>query len=244
MKKILLALLLAAGSGAFAQNMKGMPPDFRKIEKDAANPNSGLHLPKLMKRYLQGDSSMSQEERRTLYFGYSFSKDFNAFAVAGDYGDSLRTILETKEQPTERELRLLLRYADSVLKDQPFSLRTIIYQAGAYGDLGVTVERERCLHKMRIVFDAIFNTGDGKSKETAFYVIAVPHEYDVLDMLGFDYGGEQSLIEGHIDKLKLKENKYGIEALYFDVSRSMAGLFRLLDADGPAIEKILKEEKK
>ena len=61
------------------------------------------------------------------------------------------------------------------------------------------------------------------SKEEAFYVIDVSHEYNILDMLGLPYGGSQHLTE-HYDYLSLGENNANLEGLYFDVSRCLSTL--------------------
>ena len=65
-------------------------------------------------------------------------------------------------------------------------------------------------------------------KKEAFYVIYTSHEYDLLNILGFQFGGSQSLIE-HYDYLTLAENEAKIEGLYFDVSpclNSMSKMFK------------------
>ena len=76
---------------------------------------------------------------------------------------------------------------------------------------------------MRIIVDVLLSSGDGLTKKTAFYVIYVSHEYDLLKVLGFDYGGEQTLTE-HYDYLLLGDNSKNIKGLYFDVSPCLNSL--------------------
>ncbi len=66
---------------------------------------------------------------------------------------------------------------------------------------------------------AIISTGDGRSAQTAFSVIYVQDEYELLEVLGFEFDGNQHLLEGGFDMLELKVNPAGIDALFFDVSR-------------------------
>ncbi|WP_333878320.1 DUF4919 domain-containing protein, partial [Flavobacterium sp.] len=49
----------------------------------------------------------------------------------------------------------------------------------------------------------------------------VSHEYDMISVLGMEFGGSQSLVEGTYDYLTLKENSYGLKGFYFDISASM-----------------------
>lgn len=65
--------------------------------------------------------------------------------------------------------------------------------------------------------------GTELKKKTAFNIIYSSHEYAVLNILGFKFGGQQSLIE-HYDFLKVNKNKYNIEGCYFDISPILKSL--------------------
>lgn len=75
--------------------------------------------------------------------------------------------------------------------------------------------------KIRLLTDAILSSGDGLTEESAFYVINIPQEYDILNMIGFEFGGSQSLIKTN-DYLTVKENPANIKGLYFDISPRLA----------------------
>jgi len=73
-----------------------------------------------------------------------------------------------------------------------------------------------------LIAEAIIGTGDGNTPETAFCVIDLYQEYEILSILmpkrtplvvGW------SLLPGNIDCLKLEPNEYGIDKLYFDMHR-------------------------
>ncbi len=70
--------------------------------------------------------------------------------------------------------------------------------------------------------DAIMSTGYGLSENTAFVVIYIPDEYEILEVLGFRFSGTQSLLINNIDMLGIFENPYGFTELYFDVSRLLS----------------------
>ncbi len=81
--------------------------------------------------------------------------------------------------------------------------------------------------QMSMIINTLENSGDGLSKKTAYYVISIAHEYELITILGFDFGGQQSLIE-HYDYLKLSENDQQISGLYFYVSpcqKLLSGMF-------------------
>ena len=80
-------------------------------------------------------------------------------------------------------------------------------------------EYKKVSQQRRIVQDAIVSTGDGMSDNTAFYVIKVAHQFDILPFLGYTYGGEDKIIRGKkVNYLTLGENRFGVERVYFNIS--------------------------
>ena len=73
----------------------------------------------------------------------------------------------------------------------------------------------------RKILEAIDSTGDGISEETALYVTDVGQESEYISRV-FPYNllevVRQSVRNG-IDGLEFKPNIYGVERIYFDISR-------------------------
>lgn len=73
----------------------------------------------------------------------------------------------------------------------------------------------------RKLLEAIDSTGDGKTPETALFVTDVGQEYEYLQRV-FPYSRftvkQQSFSDG-IDCLEFEDNAFGIECIYFDISR-------------------------
>lgn len=226
-KKQLLILTFLLGSFlAFSQNVETENPDYKKIEKEIAKKKSELFYPKLMKKYINSDSTMTLKEKRYLYYGYSFQDAYSPYGHS-DFSDTLREVLQ-KEQYTDEELNRIIELSDSILVDNPFDLRVINYQLYALDKLEKKIEFDKKINQMRIVVDALLSSGDGLKKKTAFYVIYTSHEYDLLNILGYEFGGEQSLID-HFDYLKVAKNSQNIKGFYFDVSpclNSMNEMFK------------------
>ncbi len=95
---------------------------------------------------------------------------------------------------------------------------------GAYDHLGKREMFQKRLTQIKIILDAILSSGDGRSKKTAIYVIKVNHEYFVLNILGFEYGDGQMLLDNKFDYLTVNKNDQGIDGLYFDISISLEKL--------------------
>lgn len=221
---LLLAVVLLPVIG-FAQKMQTEKPDYSQIEKDIADPQSNFYYPKLLQRYKGYDTTMTLQEKRYVYYGFTFQKDYSPYGHS-TFFDSLKKVLN-KESHSSDELMVIVRFTDSILATNPFDLQAMNYQLYAYDKLQKKSEFTRKLHQMRIIVDAMFSSGDGLTKKTAYYVIYTSHEYSLLNIMGFDFGGQQSLIE-HYDFLKVSKNAQEIDGFYFDVSPCLNYLNRTL----------------
>jgi hypothetical protein len=219
-----IIFLLFLSINGLAQIDKFEKPNYKKIEKAIKLENSNLFYKTLFNRFTKADSTMTLDERRHLYFGYVFNKKYVPYGHSS-YSDSLRNLINNKKTEII-DFDLMLRFSDSILQEYPFDLRTMNIKLYALDKAYKRKEFDRCLNKVEIILDAIFSSGDGIKKKTALYVISPSHEYDILDVLGFQYGGQQSLIE-HFDYLKLAENAQGIEGLYFEISPCLNSLDKM-----------------
>jgi hypothetical protein len=214
----------------------GTPPDMALIKKNVADKASRFYYPTLMARFKKGDSLADPEEKRHVYYGYSASP-FGSLASLSGTGDSLRNILK-KSALNTADYKAIMTLSDSLLAEDPFDLKTLNYRAYAADKLGDAEALQIAIIQMRIVSKAITGTGDGRSARTAFWVTKVPHEYWLIDAMGLDFGGKQSLVrEGPCDYLTIKENDHGIEGLYFNVSISFAAMEEMFSPDKGKKEK-------
>lgn len=223
-----LCLLIFLSPSLHAQNWEFEAPDYDQIEEHIQDESSELYYPQLMDRYLHGDSTMSLEQKRHLYYGYRYQSGYSPYGHS-TYLDSLGSIMGLKDHSAE-ELQRIITYTDSLLAENPFSIRAMNQQLYAYDHLGDTASFEKIINRTRTVYDALMSTGDGTTKEHAFYVLYTSHEYELINVLGLEFGGSQSLIENY-DYLELAENDYALEGLYFDVSPCLDHLSLLMKED-------------
>lgn len=219
MRKVLMCIILMFYFGiSFAQNASIKKPDYDQIKKNISEKNSNLYYPKLLAKFNSSDTTMTLDEKRHLYYGFIHQKKYSPY-TRSDYTDSLRIALKKKNYKT-KDLKNIVKYSDSLLKDNPFSLKIINYKLYAEKQMKDSINHLKDYTKMRIITDAMFSSGDGHSKETAFFVISPTHEYSLLNLLGYKFGGKQNLID-HYDYLTLAANEYDVKGLYFDISASL-----------------------
>lgn len=217
MKSFFSVLFLLFSITAFCQAEEFIKPDYKEIEKNSGDKKSPLYFDTLFERYKKADSTMTLEEKRHLYYGYSFQKDYSPYSVS-DAQEDLNEILRS-EKTDKKTLEKLIKITNKVLDDYPFSIRIKEFRIYAFKQLERHKEANAEETQAGMIIDAILSTGDGSTQENCFYVINTSNEYEILDILGFRFGGEQKLIQHRYDYLTLAENSYNIEGFYFDVTR-------------------------
>ncbi len=219
MRKILLwYCLIFCISFGFTQNTSIKKPNYNQIKKNIAQKSSNFYYPTLVEKFNKADTTMTLEEKRHLYYGFIHQKSYSPY-TRSDYTDSLRISLNKKKY-NNSDLRNIVKYSDSLLKHNPFSLRAINYKIYAQKQMKDSIGLLKDYTKMRIITDAVLSSGDGLSKETALFLISPTHEDSLIRLLGYKFGGKQKLTD-HYDYLTLKENNENIKGLYFDISASI-----------------------
>ncbi|NHM04282.1 DUF4919 domain-containing protein [Flavobacterium celericrescens] len=222
MKKLLTLVLTILSFTAYSQELKFEKPNYNKIEKEIEKKSSSYYYEKLKEKFNSSDSTMTLEEKRHLYYGFSFQKEYSS-SYHNKANDSLMNILNKEDYSTD-DFKKIIEFGNQILSENPFDLRVLNYQLYAYEKMQEKDNYMKKLTQFTIIVDAILSSGDGTSKENAIYVINVSHEYDILNIIGFEFGGSQSLIAGQYDYLKVKENKFKIDGLYFDISPSIKNI--------------------
>jgi len=213
---ILSAIIIFFSCATIAQKNTFSAPDYKKIGKAISKSDSPAFYPKLMQRYQTHDTTLSPSEYHLLYYGFCLQPEYAPYAQQ-PFADSLMTIIR-KDMISPAQYDLVLKYGNTILEKSPFDMRYLdpmIYICQMQGNKELAAKLE---FKLGRIIETIFTSGDGLTEKTAFHVISVSHEYDMLRALGFGFGGEQSLTQGQCDFLKVESNDYGIKGMYFNVS--------------------------
>ncbi|MGG9971006.1 DUF4919 domain-containing protein [Ferruginibacter sp. SUN002] len=224
-KKIaFVSILVVCAFSATAQNGNFRKPDYQSMKKTIADANSPFYYPPLMKRYMADDTTLTIEEYRYLYYGSSLDTGYAAYG-----NPSVREQLRN-----EKDVDKIIELEKKAIKEFPFNIRDIYNLNVKLEEKGDKVGASIYNHKLIGIVKAIMSTGDGLTDSTAMYVINVGHEYDLIGLLGYQFGGSQALIRAKnesMDKMKLKKNDDNIEYLYFNVDALFAGLYDLFKTD-------------
>ncbi len=200
-------------------------PDYKRIKKEINTKGSEFYYPELLRRFEAADTTLTVEQLHYFYYGTATRPDYSPYKTS-NY-DALHKILE-KETPEGKDWKEAAQVIDEQLKTDPTNIRFHLYKHIVYDNLyGPESEKTFDAYKQVVMLlSAVTSTGDGRSKETAFHVISVADEYGIMDTFGLS-PKMQSLVEDKgqsYDVMELKENKYGLESMYFNITVSSYAL--------------------
>ena len=210
----LVCTFVLCSMSTYAQKASFKAPNYKKIEKDISKRGEYLYS-SLLDRFLEGDTTMTLDQKRHLYYGYTFQDSYSPYGRS-DYSDSLKPLYEKNDLDTS-DFNKLVYYTDRILHEDMFNMNAMLDQMYAHEFLGNTSEFGIRQMQYFMVIDVLLSSGSGSSEKEAIYVINTSHEYEFLSIIGLQFGGQQELIK-HYDYLSVQPNEYGIEGLYFDVT--------------------------
>lgn len=203
-------------------------PDYNQIKKNVEDKNGIYYYSELLRRFEAADTTLTAEQLHHLYYGAATRSDYDPYK-----SDNFSEVKEALDGDTltEANWQKAAQAIDEHLKKDPMNLKYHYYKLISYSNLyGRDDERTRnAFAQMDMLFAAISATGDGLTSESAFHVISVSDEYALMNLFGMEMKG-QSLISKNgrsYDVMKLRDNKYGVEQLYFDITVCIQSLNKL-----------------
>ncbi|RYZ51943.1 MAG: DUF4919 domain-containing protein [Sphingobacteriales bacterium] len=226
---LLTIWMMVVSCAAIAQNDYNVP-DYNEIERLTKDKGSVFYYGSLFEKFKANDTTLTLRDYRMLYYGYFFQPDYSPFKFTSE-ADTMKAILALQElQPGDwKELQ---RVGRAHLAQNPFDLKGLNVVWIASKQTGDSAAARLYFDKLKKLVQTILSTGDGMSEKTAFHVVHVAHEYDIVNILGFEFGGKQNLTDNKCDFLTLKTNDEKVEGLYFDVSQIFKGYERSVTIKG------------
>lgn len=206
---VLLTLLTGQ---AVAQEV--VAPNYREIRTSIQNSKSPNYYPMLMKRYLENDTTLTLEQYRCLYYGFTLQEDFVPYHKENEKLYEIRREL-VKTNGSISTCTEAIKVALSALEDDPFDLLAISTLSFSYLELKDTVSYTLWNNKQDALLDAIVSSGDGNDVDDAIHVINLEHEYEVLNRLGFLIESD-SLCNDNVEYLRVQPNADDVRGVYFN----------------------------
>ncbi len=210
------ALLLPALAAAQA-------PDEDEIFDRTTAAASPYYYPNLLIRYNAGDTTLTVDDYRYLYYGYAFRDEYKPLATNDDLD---RTLLVASrldpDKPRVEDLEAIITSGAAALEQDPFSPKLLNLMAFAYGALGNKEQETAYYDRMQKVIAAIKSTGDGLTQRSPQHILMFDHALDVMTADGL-IPGKSRVVSRTTEYVPLvvPEQTDGrkVKGLYFDYSR-------------------------
>ncbi len=216
MKKIIICLSLIIFFTSTILSQEFLKINMDNIEEKMNDSLSYLYYPVLLEKFQNFDNNLTQEDFLHIYYGYVFTEMYNPYGVH-EKQDKFFELYYAKEYKEAISL------GQEILESDPVNTKIIFKMLVCYHQLGNSEMSGKYAMQYYGLLQIIYYSGDGKSQETAFKVINVSDEYEILSELGLESTG-QALI-GNCDRLSIETKNQEVEdgqekikELYFDVS--------------------------
>lgn len=168
----------------------------------------------LLLRFCKTDNELTQDELKVIYYGYSFTPDYNPY----ERYDKIEEAIEDKRL-TEASI-----LCNIYLKKSPVSLYLLRLARNCAMDMGEFPLMAKYHTRYHQILDVITASGTGESIEKSYKVIRIRDEYEVLRMAHrIEELVSQKLVEGNYDLMTIKSSG-NVSDVYFDVNRMIERL--------------------
>lgn len=201
---VALAAPICMGAPAKSRKIVVQKPDLEEIRKTTLDPQSPYYFPKLMRKYEVNDTTMTNDEFRHLYLGYMFQEDYDPYRLSPYAG--ITDELRSKPTHTRAEIDTITKYAQLALADNPFDLRQMSFLIHVLKERRKDMRAKIWEYRLENLLGAIKSTGTGDSVENAWYVMYPVHEYDMVQLLGYE-AVDAKFIEPGYDYLEVQPDE-------------------------------------
>lgn len=179
-------------------------PDLDQIRKATLDPANPYYFPKLLAKYERNDTTMTSEEFRYFYLGYMFQEDYDPYRVS-PYTSKI-DIYRQKSTHTRAEIDTITKYTQLALQDNPFDLRNMSFLVHVLRERKKDMWAKIWEYRLEHLLGAIKSTGTGEDPDNAWYVIYPVHEYDMVQLLGYQ-ATDASFIDPGYDYLSVRPDE-------------------------------------
>lgn len=215
LKYFLFFSLILISNFSFSQQKEYEAPNYKVIQKNIENKDSEFYYPKLMDKLKANDTLITKDQYRHLYFGYTFQKEYHPYQIS-ENDKKLITYFQSKDLK-KSDYAEIIKISNASLKEFPLNLRVMNFLGYIYHLDGNEAMANKVSHNFYGLFGAIYSSGDGRDCKTGFHVIAVSHEYVVMNMLELEIASQG--LSGDCDYLNLPKDKYKLPGVYFNITK-------------------------
>lgn len=214
MKRFLILLLALMPLFAMAQRV----PDNEAILARTIDNSSPYYYPRLMERYIHGDTTLTADEYHHLYYGFAFADNYRPLENDPARIDVLEVFVAT-ETPDSTQLLRVIEAAERLMHSDPFSPQNLNILTFAYGKLGDERMERICYDRFTKVMQTIESSGTGRREDLPWHVLTFQHAADFTAWRGGEINNRQ-VRSRSVEYIQLRvKDADGNRGYFFDFSR-------------------------
>ena len=190
--------------------------DFDAIKK-SLEASPGLYK-KLVDRFTAADTTLTEDNYTTLYYGQCFQKEYDPYGTDPDFDIF-------KELYQQEDFTKALPYALKMIGKNPMDMKMTFKALVCYYKMNDEAGKVKMGIRYNNIMKSIFDSGDGKTVATAFVAMCVSDEYEFMASMQVESSAQT--LEGNCDVLELKKNDPGLERLYFNVAKPLEAMMKM-----------------
>ena len=215
-----LILMLFIGKVAAQEQDTVYPqaPDNEAILKAILDINSPLYYPVLMTRYRAGDTTLTLNDYRHLYYGYAWQPEYKPFENSSADFKLLSEFDHSLDSLTREDCEKIIKFANEVMKTEPFHPSTVNFLAFAYGALGDTLNERINYHRVKMLLATIRSSGTGVQEKSPWHILYYSDAVDVLASMNVLYG-KNTVVSRTTEYYPLYQRIGDIRGYFFNFER-------------------------
>lgn len=214
MKRILILLLALLPVLAMAQRV----PDNEDVLAKTIDASSPYYYPRLMERYIHGDTTLTLDDYHYLYYGFAYADNYRPMESDPARIDVLEVFVAT-DMPDSLQLLRVVESGERVMHSDPFSPQNLNFLTFAYGKLGNRHMEKVCYDRFTKVMQTIALSGTGRREDSPWHVLTFQHAADFTAWRGGEINNRQ-VRSRSVEYIQLKtKDMDGNRGYFFDFSR-------------------------
>lgn len=183
MKILNLTILLIIYTNLIFAQTEPKPLSFEeKIKLEINDASSQYYYPNLLNKINSEPEKISKEDIRHLYYGQIYQKGTGLSFI--DHPD----IENFRKAVAKSNCKSILKLGQIILHDRPVELTTLVPTSSCQTE--EKTENKYLNTRLKKLLDVTFETGDGKSRETAIKISNIEDDFILKEILGFKGGRE------------------------------------------------------
>ncbi len=192
-------------------------PNNEAIFLETNDPDSPDFYPKLLGRYMEGDTTLTRAQIFKLYYGYINQPTYKPLDWDPN-ADAVLAVFDLHPEPNAIQSLDIIQYGIKAMARDPFSPSNLNFLTYAYQTIGDTATALINRWRMDRVIETIKSTGSGQRPSSPWHIIFFTHATDILGSMGL-MATKPILISTSVQYLPYRTEDGKSRGYYFDYSR-------------------------